>query len=69
MLALVLMLLAGIAMRWRWISSEVAGAFRERFTAPTEQTGGVPAGRGESASAEGAETPEESETPETPETK
>jgi hypothetical protein len=38
MLALIVVLLAGIVVRWAWVSSEVAGAFRERFTAPAEQT-------------------------------
>ncbi len=37
MLALIAMLLVGIVVRWAWVSSEVAGAFRERFTAPAEQ--------------------------------
>lgn len=36
MIALILMLLIGIAVRWAWVSGEVAGAFRERFSAPTE---------------------------------
>ncbi len=38
MLALIAMLLVGIVVRWAWVSSEVAGAFRERFSAPTGQT-------------------------------
>ena len=38
MIALIAILLVGIVVRWAWVSSEVAGAFRERFSAPTEQT-------------------------------
>lgn len=37
MLALIVALLVGIAVRWAWVSGEVAGAFRERFTVPAEQ--------------------------------
>ncbi len=38
MIALIAMLLVGIAVRWAWVSSEVAGAFRERFSPPAELT-------------------------------
>ncbi len=34
MMALMVVLIVGIAVRWAWISSEAAGAFRERFTMP-----------------------------------
>jgi cytoskeletal protein RodZ len=37
MVALIVVLLIGIAVRWTWVSSEVAGAWRDRFTAPAEQ--------------------------------
>ncbi len=36
MIALIVVLLIGIAVRWAWVSDEVAGAFRERFSAPTD---------------------------------
>ncbi len=42
MIALIAMLLVGIVVRWTWISSEVAGAWRERFTLPTEQVDSLP---------------------------
>jgi hypothetical protein len=38
MVALIAMLLVGVAVRWAWVSDEVAGAWRDRFTEPTEQT-------------------------------
>ena len=38
MIALIAMLLAGIVVRWAWVSSEAANAFRERFSPPAEQT-------------------------------
>jgi hypothetical protein len=31
MIALALLLLVGVAVRWAWVSDEVAGALRERF--------------------------------------
>ncbi|MDR1671093.1 MAG: hypothetical protein LBR57_01065 [Alistipes sp.] len=37
MMALIALLLVGIALRWAWVSSEVSGAFRERFSAPSER--------------------------------
>jgi len=37
MVALIAVLLIGIAVRWAWVSGEVKQAWRERFTAPTEQ--------------------------------
>ena len=36
MIALIAVLLVGIVVRWAWVSGEIAGAFRERFSAPTE---------------------------------
>ncbi len=42
MLALIVMLLIGIVVRWAWIKKEAGEAFRERFTAPTEQTDSLP---------------------------
>ncbi len=42
MIALIAMLLVGIVVRWTWVSSEVAGAWRERFTLPTEQVDSLP---------------------------
>ncbi len=38
MIALIAMLLIGIAVRWTFIKTEVGDALRERFTTPTEQT-------------------------------
>ncbi|MDR2882542.1 MAG: hypothetical protein LBU98_01985 [Alistipes sp.] len=40
MIALAVLLIIGIVVRWTWVSGEVAGAFRERFSAPapTERT-------------------------------
>lgn len=42
MLALAVLLLVGIIVRWAWVKDEVTEAVRERFTAPapasTEQT-------------------------------
>jgi hypothetical protein len=37
MVALIAMLLVGIAVRWTWVRDEVTDALRERFTAPTGQ--------------------------------
>ena len=37
MLGLIVVLLAGIAVRWAWVKKEAADAFRERFSVPTEQ--------------------------------
>ncbi len=42
MLGLIVVLLIGIAVRWAWVKKEAADAFRERFTAPTEQTDSLP---------------------------
>jgi hypothetical protein len=42
MMALIVVLLIGVAVRWAWVSSEVASAFRERFAAPAEQTDSLP---------------------------
>jgi hypothetical protein len=38
MLALIAVLVIGIAVRWAWISSEISTALRERFSDPAEQT-------------------------------
>jgi hypothetical protein len=43
MIALIGVLLVGIAVRWSFVKTEVATAIRERFTAPTEQTSPAPA--------------------------
>ncbi len=37
MIALIGMLLVGIAVRWSWVKSEVTDAVRERFTPQTGQ--------------------------------
>jgi hypothetical protein len=43
MLALIAMLLVGIAVRWTVLKTEVADAFRDRFSAPTGQVDSLPA--------------------------
>jgi Flp pilus assembly pilin Flp len=42
MIALIAVLMVGIAVRWTWVSGEIGGAFRDRFTAPTEQVDSLP---------------------------
>ena len=42
MLALIAVLLTGVVVRWTWVSSEVSGAFRERFPTSAEQADSLP---------------------------
>jgi hypothetical protein len=42
MIALIAMLLLGIAVRWSFIKSELSGELQRRFSVPTEQTDSLP---------------------------
>jgi hypothetical protein len=64
MVALIIVLLIGIAIRWTWVSSEVAGAWRDRFTAPTEQV--VPTEQTEQVAPTGQTSPQEPTSPSAP---